>query len=331
MSANFGPPEITYPKTGDVVGQASFLELPRFASPPTFAALPRVDQVSDYDAGVLGIPFDAGVTFRPGARFGPAHIRNGSRLLRPYNPDLEVTPFADRQIVDFGDLGVNPFGIQDAVQKIERAVTQVAERADKLLVLGGDHTVSLPVLRALARKHGPIAVLHFDAHLDTWGDYFGSALHHGSPFRRASEEGLLDQEACAHVGIRGSVYGASDLFDDAALGFATTRSEEIQQSGIMGVIEALRSRIGQRPLYVSVDIDVLDPAFAPGTGTPEPGGLTSRELLSILRGLQGSNLIGGDIVEVSPAYDHADITGFAAAHVAYEMASLWAAEKPVEQ
>lgn len=169
-------------------------------------------------------------------------------------------------------------------------------------------------------------MLHFDAHLDTWDGYFGAELHHGSPFRRAAEEGLLDPEACAHVGTRGSVYGASDLLEDHALGFATTRSEEIQQVGITGLIEAIRARVGQRPLYISVDIDVLDPAFAPGTGTPEPGGLTSRELLSILRGVKGLNLVGADVVEVSPAYDHAEITAFAAAHVAYELLSLWSAD-----
>ncbi|MFF3494735.1 agmatinase [Streptomyces sp. NPDC002795] len=307
-------------------GQADFSVTPRFAGPATFAGLSSgdSDQVGDIKVAITGLPFDSGVTFRPGARFGPDHIRAGSRLLRPYNPDQGVTPFAAHQVVDMGNLPLSPFNIEDAVRQAELGIAAVAERSDKILALGGDHTITLPILRNLKRKHGPIAVLHFDAHLDTWDDYFGSALHHGSPFRRASEEGLLDPEACMHIGTRGSVYGTSDLFDDQAIGFATTRSEEIQQTGIHGVVEAIRARVGDRPLYISVDIDVLDPAFAPGTGTPEPGGLMSRELLSILRGLRGTSLVGCDVMEVSPAYDHADITAFAAAHVAYEMLSLWA-------
>ena len=305
--------------------QADFSVIPRFASPPTFAGLPRADEVTDYEIGIVGIPFDSGVTYRPGARFGPGHIRAGSRLLRPYNPDLDTRPFERVQVADLGDVGVTPFSIDTAMAQWQAQFEAMAERSRRLLVLGGDHTVTLPVLRTLARRHGPISVVHFDAHLDTWDTYFGSELHHGTPFRRAAEEGLLDPEGCAHVGTRGSVYGASDLFDDKAFGFATTRSEEIQQVGILGVIEALQARTAGRPVYLSVDIDVLDPAFAPGTGTPEPGGLTSRELLSVLRGLKGANVVGCDVVEVSPAYDHAEITAFAAAHVAYEMLGLWSA------
>jgi len=167
-------------------------------------------------------------------------------------------------------------------------------------------------------------VLHFDAHMDTFSDYFGSALHHGSPFRRAREEGLLDPEGCVHVGVRGPLYGAPDIDDDRALGFVATRCEEIQLHGLQGTLEATRARLADRPVYISV-IDVLDPAFAPGTGTPEAGGMTSRELISFLRGLTGVNVVGADIVEVSPAYDHAEITGLAAAHVAYELLSLWGA------
>ena len=315
--------------TKEPIGQVDFSVRPRFAAPETFAGIARADDVSDIDVGVVGIPFDTGVTYRPGARFGPAHIRQSSHLIRPYNADLDVYPFAAQQVADFGDLAITPFNIPDAVSTIERSANELLERAGRILSLGGDHTVALPLLRAMARKHGPVAVLHFDAHLDTWGNYFGSDIHHGSPFRRASEEGLLDLEACAHVGTRASIYGTgadglNDLAEDKRLGFQVTRCEAIQEDGLRAAIEGVRARLGDRPTYVSIDIDVLDPAFAPGTGTPEAGGMTSRELLSFLRHLRGLNLVGADIVEVSPAYDHAEVTGIAAAHMAFELLSLWA-------
>lgn len=306
------------------VGPPDFSVRPRFASPPTFAGLPRADQVSDLDVGIVGLPFDSGTSYRPGARFGPAHIRQSSRLLRPYNPDLDVEPFAAQQVADLGDLALTPFNIAEAVAAMERAADELLERAGRLLALGGDHTVVLPLLRAVKKKLGPVAVLHFDAHLDTWGSYFGAPIHHGSPFRRASEEGLLDLEGCVHVGTRSSIYRPEDLGEDARLGFQVIRCETVEVEGLGSAIEAAKRRLGDRPVYLSVDIDVLDPAFAPGTGTPEAGGLTSRELLSFLRRLRGINLVGADVVEVSPAYDHAEVTGIAAAHVAYELLSLWA-------
>jgi agmatinase len=179
-------------------------------------------------------------------------------------------------------------------------------------------------LRAMAEKHGPLAVVHFDAHLDTWDTYFGADYTHGTPFRRASEEGLLDKNACMHIGIRGPLYAAKDLVEDGDLGFQIVHATEIDAIGVAGVIERMLARVGDRPVYVSIDIDVLDPAFAPGTGTPEAGGFTSRELLAIIRAFGGTNLVGADIVEVAPAYDHAQITGIAAAHVAYELLSTMA-------
>ncbi|GAA3475915.1 agmatinase [Streptomyces yanii] len=312
------------PAPEETIGQIDFHRRPRYASPATFAGLHRADEVGDLDIGILGVPFDGGVTYRPGARFGPAHIRNSSHLLRPYNPDLGVSPFAAHQVADLGDLAVTPFSIDEAVRDIERGAEEHLDRAGRLLTLGGDHTIALPLLRCYARRHGPIAVVHFDAHLDTWGTYFGAELTHGSPFRRAAEEGLLDLEACVHVGTRGPLYGTSDIADDKALGFSMLRAEQIQLEGIRWAIEAVRARIADRPTYISIDIDVLDPAFAPGTGTPEPGGLTSRELLSVLRHFGGVNIVGADIVEVSPAYDHAEITGYAAAHLSYEILGLWA-------
>ncbi|MFN8076037.1 MAG: agmatinase [Kineosporiaceae bacterium] len=298
--------------------------VPRFAGPATFARLPRLDEVSAADVAVVGVPFDSGVSYRPGARFGPAHVRQSSRLLRPYHPGLDVSPFASLQVVDAGDVAVNPFSIDEAVTTLQRAATSLGEDGLTLLTLGGDHTIALPLLRAAARRHGPLGVVHFDAHLDTWDTYFGAAYTHGTPFRRASEEGLLDPTRCLHVGIRGPLYSRTDLLEDSACGFQVIRSDDFQDTAVSGVVERMRARLGEGPVYVSVDIDVLDPAHAPGTGTPEAGGLTSRELLHALRGLAGLDVVGADIVEVAPAYDHAELTGIAAAHVAYELLAVLA-------
>src|ERR1700683_4097123 len=310
-----------------ILGPVDSTKLPRFAGPATFARLPRLDEVSRADAAVLGVPFDSGVTYRPGARFGPAHIRESSRLLRPYNPALGVSPFARLQVADAGDLGVNPFSINEAITTIEHGARALLERVPYLLTLGGDHTIALPLLRALAATHGPVAVVHFDAHLDTWDTYFGAAYTHGTPFRRASEEGLLDRTGCLHVGIRGPLYTDADLTQDTELGFQVIAAPDVEHLGVAGMVESIRQRVGDRPVYVSVDIDVLDPAHAPGTGTPEAGGLSSRELLATLRSFARLNLVGADIVEVAPAYDHAQITGIAAAHVGYELLSALAARK----
>jgi agmatinase len=315
------PPRVT---TDGRVGPVDASVVPRFTGPATFARLPRLDEVTDADVAVVGVPFDAGVSYRPGARFGPAHVRESSRLLRPYNPALDVSPFARLQVADAGDIAVNPFSIEEAVGAVERGADALLERAGRLLTLGGDHTIALPLLRSVARRYGPVAVVHFDAHLDTWDTYFGAAYTHGTPFRRASEEGLIDREASMHVGIRGPLYAATDLSDDTALGFSIVPAVELADHGSRGVIERVRARVLDRPVYVSVDIDVLDPAFAPGTGTPESGGLLSRELLAVLRGFGSMNLVGADIVEVAPAYDHAEITGIAASHVGYELLSAMA-------
>ncbi|BBX50275.1 agmatinase [Mycolicibacterium poriferae] len=308
-------------------GPVDATQVPRFAGPPTFARLPRLDEVTRADVAVVGVPFDSGVSYRPGARFGPAHIRASSKLLRTYHPPLDVEPFAAQQVVDAGDIAVNPFDIEDAITAIERASDELRSSEAQLVTLGGDHTIALPLLRSLHREHGPIAVLHFDAHLDTWDTYFGAPFTHGTPFRRASEEGLLDPEHCLHVGIRGPLYAPTDLSDDKVLGFQVLSCDDFQLQGLATMIERMRARIGDAPVYVSVDIDVLDPAHAPGTGTPEAGGLTSRELLHCLRNLKGVNIVGADIVEVAPAYDHAEITGIAAAHVGYELLSVLAANR----
>ena len=309
------------------MGQVDATVVPRFAGAPTFARLPRLDEVDQADIAVVGVPFDAGTSYRPGARFGPAHIRESSRLLRPYNPAQDAAPFALAQVVDAGDIAVNPFNIDEAILQIQDGVGSLISSGLKLLTLGGDHTIALPILRALHKVHGKISVIHFDAHLDTWNTYFGANYTHGTPFRRASEEGILDRDGCLHIGIRGPLYAASDLSEDKDLGFKIVHATELDEIGVDGVIKAMLNRVAGRTVYVSIDIDVLDPAFAPGTGTPESGGFTSRELLRIIRALDQVNLIGADIVEVAPAYDHAQITGIAAAHVAYELITMMARAK----
>ncbi|WP_030923285.1 agmatinase [Streptosporangium amethystogenes] len=309
-------------------GPVDSSRVPRFAGPATFARLPRLDEVGRADVAIVGVPFDTGVSYRPGARFGPSAVREASRLLRPYHPGLDVSPFATQQVADAGDIACNPFDIGEAVETIEEAASGLTADGTRLVTIGGDHTIALPLLRAAARRHGPIALLHFDAHLDTWDTYFGAEYTHGTPFRRAIEEGILDTEAIGHVGTRGPLYAKQDLDDDKRMGFGIVTSADVMRRGVDEVVDALRQRIGNRPLYLSIDIDVLDPAHAPGTGTPEAGGLTSRELLEILRGLAGGNLIGADVVEVAPAYDHAEITSVAASHVAYDLISLLALSTP---
>ena len=297
--------------------------IPRYAGAGTYARLPRLDQVDAADIKIVGIPFDTGVSYRPGARFGSTHIRESSRLIRPYNPALDISPFALSQVADAGDMAVNPFNINEAIETIEHEALELSRDGATLLSLGGDHTIALPLLRAASQRAGaPLALLHFDAHLDTWDTYFGAEYTHGTPFRRAVEEGILDTEAICHVGTRGPLYGKKDLEDDKRFGFGIITSSDVYYQGVREIVDKLRTRIGSRPLYISVDIDVLDPAHAPGTGTPEAGGITSRELLEILRGLRGLDIIGADIVEVAPAYDHAELTGVAASHTAYDLLSL---------
>ena len=304
------------------LGPADATVVPRFAGIGTFARLPMIEQVPEWDIALVGIPFDGGTTYRPGARFGPSAVRQGSRLLRPYHPELDTLPFERGQVVDAGDISCSPFDAAAAVAQIEDAASGLLAGGGRIMAVGGDHTIALPLLRATSRRHGPLALVHFDAHLDTWDTYFGERFTHGTPFRRAWEEGLLRRERSAHVGLRGPLYGSGDLADDAAMGFLQISTSDVARDGTDAVIRRLVERVGDAPLYVSVDIDVLDPAHAPGTGTPEAGGLTSRELLELLRGLDGLSIVGGDVVEVAPAYDHAEITAIAAAHVLYDLVTL---------
>ncbi len=300
-------------------------DLPRYAGANTFCRLPELRDVAACDVAILGIPFDAGTSYRPGARFGPQAIRQASRHLRTnFHPAYDTEPYATLQVADAGDVGCNPFNIEQAIAQIESAATDLWQRANGMVSLGGDHTIAVPLLRAAYKQFGALALVHFDAHLDTWDTYFGAPYTHGTPFRRAAEEGLFRDDASIHVGIRGPLYSRHDLAQDAELGFKVIHCDELQQHGADPIAAKIRRRVGAHPLYLSIDIDVLDPSHAPGTGTPEIGGLSSRELLTILRGLQGLNIVAADIVEVAPAYDHAEITALAAATIAFEMVNLMA-------
>ena len=299
--------------------------IPRFAGPSTFARLPELRDVSHCDVAIVGIPFDAGTSYRPGARFGPQAIRQASRHLRTqYHPAYDTEPFAEQQVADAGDISCNPYNIEKAVVEIQKGATELLGKVDRIISLGGDHTIALPLLRAVNHYHGPVALVHFDAHLDTWDTYYGAPYTHGTPFRRAAEEKLFLESASMHVGIRGPLYSRDDLKNDKELGFKVIHCDEFQSEGIDHVVKRIRDRVGDNPMYLSIDIDVLDPAHAPGTGTPEIAGMSSRELVGVLRGLAGLNIISADVVEVCPAYDHAELTSLSAATTVFEITNLFA-------
>ena len=303
--------------------------VPRYAGPSTFARLPELRDVEHCDVAIIGVPFDAGTSYRPGARFGPQAVRQASRQLRTnYHPNYDVEPFKVQQVADAGDITCNPFNIDEAIKQIEDGATDLLSRAENLITIGGDHTIALPLLRAVNKKCGqPVALVHFDAHLDTWDTYFGAPYTHGTPFRRAREEGLFLDDASMHVGIRGPLYSRDDLKEDADLGFKIIHCDDFQTQSIDQIVKRIKDRVGDNPLYLSIDIDVLDPAHAPGTGTPEIAGMTSREMLNVLRGLSDMNLVSADVVEVAPAYDHAELTSTAAATIVFELINIIAKNK----
>ena len=298
--------------------------VPRYAGPSTFARLPELRDVEDCDVAIIGVPFDAGTSYRPGARFGPQSVRQASRQLRTnYHPNYNVEPFKVQQVADAGDIACNPFDIDEAIKQIEKGSTELLQKVGSIVTIGGDHTIALPLLRSINKKvGGPVALVHFDAHLDTWDTYFGAPYTHGTPFRRAREEKLFLDDASMHIGIRGPLYSTNDLKNDRELGFKTIHCDEFQTNTIDQIVKRIKDRIGNNPLYISIDIDVLDPAHAPGTGTPEVAGMTTREILNVLRGLAGSQLVSADVVEVAPAYDHAELTSTAAATIVYELINI---------
>jgi agmatinase len=298
------------------------LVYPRFSGIATFMRLPHVRSAEEIDIALIGIPFDGGTTFRPGPRFGPRHIREQSCIIRPWNPVLQMNPFEKWRIGDLGDLSINPLSIDDTYRRIERQLLDVLRAGARPLCVGGDHSILLPILRAMHRHLGPVAFLQLDAHGDTWSGYFGSPHSHGTPVRRAVEERLLAKGYALQVGLRGQVYGEDDFEFAREHGIQMISSEEFHQSGLRPVQKILK-RFGNRPTYLTLDIDVVDPAFAPGTGTPQVGGLSSAQILELVRSLKGINLVGCDLVEVSPPYDNGEITSLLAANLMFEMLCLF--------
>jgi agmatinase len=298
-------------------------EIPRFAGIRTFMRLPHTTELAGVDAAVYGIPFDTATSYRTGPRFGPEAIRSASALLRPYNPALDVNVVETLSIADYGDVPVSPGDTERTYGQVEEALAPLVEAGVFPLALGGDHSITLAELRALAPKHGPLALVQLDAHGDTWEEYFDQRFFHGTTFKRALEEKLIDPKASVQAGLRGSLYGAEDIDSARALGFTVLSCDELRALGPGVYADLVRERVGRRPVFLSFDIDVLDPAFAPGTGTPEVGGLSTAEALAFLRALAGIDLAGADVVEVSPPYDGAgQQTALAAANVAYELLSL---------
>lgn len=298
------------------------LQSPRFTGPSTFARLPYVRTTEEVDVAVVGVPFDTGVTYRVGGRFGPNAVRAASVMLRPYNPNLDVKPFDVLSCVDYGDVAIIPGYIERSYTAIETTVAPIVEDGVIPLLIGGDHACTLPHLRA-TRSRGPVAVIDFDSHTDAWDSYFGEKYNHGTWMRRAVEEGLVDVARSIEIGLRGPLYDREDwTVLESELGLAYLTTEQVLAMGPAAVAAAIRERVGDRPAFISFDIDVIDPAFAPGTGTPEPGGLSAHDGLAIVRLLRGIEFVGFDVVEVIPAYDPAGQTAFLAANLAFEMLSL---------
>lgn len=306
-----------------------------FSAPPfqgicTFGRRPHTCELTGVDVAILGVPFDSSTSYRSGTRFGPRAIREQSLLLWGYNNAQQVAPFEVLNVVDHGDVEVVPVDIIATHQAIEQTAAKILQAGVQLVTLGGEHSISLPLLRAHRKQHGPMAVVHFDAHPDTWDEEFPTYKYsHGTPFRRAIEEGLIDTEAYLQIGIRGPTAGPQDYVDARTLGARLITIDEALELGARNLLTEIRQRIGLRPLYVSLDIDAVDPAFAPGTGTPEVGGFTSYQMLQLLRGLDGLNLIGADVVEVSPPFDSQQITSILASNLVFELLSLMARRKSV--
>ncbi|MDZ4719624.1 MAG: agmatinase [Roseiflexaceae bacterium] len=307
---------------------ANSMESPRFTGIRTFARLPHVRTTEDVDVAIVGLPFDTGATFKVGARFGPEAIRSASVLLRPYNPELDVQVFDTLSMIDYGDAPIIPGFIEESYAAIKATLQPLAEAGIITLGLGGDHSIALAELRALAAVHGPLALVQFDSHGDLWDSYYGKFKYtHGTPFRRAVEEGLLLPESSVQLGMRGPLYGPEDLQIARDMGFTMLSTTELLARTPEMIGELVRDRVGAAKAFLSFDIDFFDPAFAPGTGTPEVGGPTTFQGLQYLRACTGVQWIGGDVVEVLPALDHGQVTAHAAAQAAYEFLSLVALMK----
>ena len=300
---------------------------PRFSGIKTFMRLPHVQTTADIDFAVVGIPFDTGASYKSGARFGPTAIREASSLIRNYNMTLDVNIFEHLSGVDYGDVTVKPGFIHETYAEIEKGLQPLFDAGVVPICLGGDHSITLGELRAAAKKHGPVALVHFDSHLDTWDDYWGMKYTHGTPFRRACEEGLIDTKHSIQVGIRGSQYGPEDVQGSIDLGFEVITANELHRIGIAECIKRIQKRTGDAKVFLTFDIDFVDPSMAPGTGTIEIGGFTGYESLTLVQGLKDTNIIGMDLVEVLPVIDPAGMTAFMAASLVYEVISILAVQK----
>src|SRR6476660_9865679 len=297
--------------------RASF-KSPRFAHPATFMRLPHVEDAHGLDVAIVGVPYDGGTSYRPGARLGPREIRVQSSLIRPYSYFQKIAPFDVLNVADVGDVDPPPVSIEKAYEAIEARIGEIADAGARPLVVGGDHSISLPVLRALATRHGPLALVQVDAHIDTWDEYFGGKYFHGTPFRRAIEEGVIEGRRFVQVGIRGPMYGEEDFEFHREHGITMIDIDQLKARGVAAAVQEIR-RVISGPAYMTFDIDAVDPAFAPGTGTPEVGGLTSHEAQQLVRGLAGLPLVGGDVVEVAPPFDGpGQITALLAANLMFE-------------
>ncbi|HEX8084293.1 MAG TPA: agmatinase [Solirubrobacteraceae bacterium] len=299
-------------------------QTPRFTGPRTFMRLPHVTDLEGVDVAVCGIPTDDAVSFKSGARFGPEAIRSASVLLRPYNPRLKVDVVERLSMVDYGDAPTVPGYHVETLERIEAFLAPVHEAGVVPLCLGGDHSMVLGELRAAAKTHGPLALVHLDAHADVWDRYYGAKYFHGTVFRRAVEEGLLDPARCVQAGMRGTLYGEGDVEAPRELGFEAIYAEELETLTPQEYGDRVRARVGDAPAFLSFDVDFVDPAFAPGTGTPEVGGPTSAQAMAFLRALTGIDFRGFDCVELSPPYDPSGITAWLAASACHEMLSLLA-------
>jgi guanidinobutyrase len=303
--------ELFQPLSGNV--------MPRFGGPATFMRLPAVDLNSGLDVAFVGVPFDIGTSNRPGARLAPRQIRDESRMLRPYNMATRAAPFDSLRIADVGDVPINTFNLLKSIEIIEQFYDRLLATGAVPLTMGGDHTIVLPILRALRRRHGPVGLVHVDAHADVNDEMFGEKIAHGTPFRRAAEEGLLDCNRVAQIGLRGTGYSADDFDWCRRQGFRVVQAEECWYRSLAPLMREIAAHIGPGPVYISFDIDGLDPAFAPGTGTVEIGGLTVPQGLEVIRGCQGLQVVGGDLVEVSPPYDMTGNTALLGANLLFEM------------
>ncbi|MDI5985073.1 agmatinase [Halomonas sp. M4R5S39] len=294
-------------------------EMPRFGGPATMMRLPARPSAEGLDAAFIGVPLDIGTSNRPGTRLGPRQIRDESRMLRPYNMATRAAPFDSLQVADIGDVPINTFHLPKSIDIITAFYAEVLGHGCTPLTLGGEHTITLPILRAIAATHGPVGLIHIDAHADVNDQMFGEPIAHGTPFRRAQEEGLLAGNKVVQIGLRGTGYSAEDFDWCRQQGFRVVTAEQCWYTSLAPLMAEVREQMGDTPVYISFDIDGLDPSVAPGTGTVEMGGLTSAQGLEIVRGATGLNIVGGDLVEVSPPYDPSGNTALMGATLLYEM------------